>query len=168
VVRRIVCTSAAVAGLVVVLSAPAGASYPPKAVTCAVAPGAAQPGADVTVQGTNWKPGSPVSIGFLQDGVVPLGTAVTDAHGRFRTGARIPASAHDGRAQVAVTGTSSSGVDATCTSNFRVLTTRPAAANLPSTPSFAAGLTIAIGGIIAAALLIHRRRNGSLSAGSAK
>jgi hypothetical protein len=152
-----------IVAVVVVATPTLAAQYPPKAAVCTISPGAAQPGSRLTVRGANWQPGASVAVGLRQGSTTqPLGSAVADAKGGFRTAVLIPSTTNAGWVYILFAGHDRAGDEASCTSRLRVLIARPTAATLPSASAFTAGLSIAIGGILGAVVLVRRRRSLSV------
>lgn len=156
---------AAIIGVTLGTGFAVAAQYPPKAATCASAPSAGSPGIDLIVKGTNWAPNSTVQLQFLQPGKTwALGSATTDAKGKFKVTARVPNDARRGKAAIQVSGIGASGQSLNCYTNFQVVDSSHAVAVLPLqgigvTPA----MIVAAFAVLCAAVLVHRRRNRTLA-----
>lgn len=102
----------AVLGLAVASGAPALAQRTGQAVEAGISDPTPDPGQRVTVTGTEWAPGTEVTIRFAGE---PVGFTTVGHDGRFSRSVPIPDDAEAGDAEVAVEGTDAQGEPATFT-----------------------------------------------------
>jgi hypothetical protein len=109
--------------LLLALSTPAWAQYPPAQPTCQVNKTTAAPGEDVTVSGDDWQASSQVLIRFHQNKVSQeYGPFPTDGTGHFSANITIPLEAQNGPARIAVGGPNQSGKRVSCEVDITIQT----------------------------------------------
>lgn len=121
-----------------------------------VTPTAAVAGQPVTVTGDCWKRNADLSVKLLST-PVNLGTAHTDAAGKFSMQVTIPANTTAGTHQIVVTGTSSDGTTASPSATISVQRALPVTGSATSRRGLLAVATILLGIALVMAAAYERR-----------